>query len=220
MFYLNGISNIELGVIALEEDFLSVAAIRYNEISIEGRDGLLYEKNGRADVIYNIALQVLNINKLDDLKSFFNGTIELKFRNRITYFNVYDECVITRNASSVIFNLPIIRHPFWYASNDVYQMVQNEVANTGNELAKPIVKLIGSGSVDLTINGTRFIYHFDEDKEVVIDCDKKTETFEGISKSKNIEIGFNYPILIPGSNIVTVHDGVVEIHIKRKDCWL
>ena len=74
--------------------------------------------------------------------------------------------------------------------------------------------------MDRLVLGRNSIYNFDEDSEVIIDCAKQTETCEGISKSRNMEIGFNYPSLLPGNNNIVINSGNAKIYVLRKDVWL
>lgn len=91
--------------------------------------------------------------------------------------------------------------------------------NEGNIYSKPTIKLTGSGTVDMSINGTRFKYTF-TDPYVEIDCDRMKETYNGLSRSRNIELGLEYPHLIPGNNPVVIYSGICTIQMKRKDRWL
>lgn len=222
MFYLDGISAEEIGFMAEEENFLSRASINYEEIKIDGKHGSEFVEKNYENVSNTLRAFVKDKSKLDYVKQMLTGVRILTFQGRKTKIRFYDINEVSRLGTIQELNVKYIRDPFWYKENDEYLACTTSVTNEGNEIAQPIIKLVGTvnTSVDITVNDVRFIYNFDEDAEVEIDCKKQTELFEGISKSLNIEIGFRYPSLVPGENTITVHSGLAEIYIKQKDVWL
>lgn len=222
MFYLDSISAEDIGVYAEEENFLSRAPINYEEIKIDGKHGSEFIEKGFGNVVGKIRLFVKDKNKLDYAKSMFTGKRELKHNNRITTIRFYDINEVSRLGTIQELNVRFIRAPFWYKSNDQYVECKQNIVNEGNFDAQPIIKLVGSANsaVDISINGTRFVYKFDNNTEVEIDCKKQEETCNGVSKSSNMEIGFKYPILAPGNNTVIVNSGTANIYVKKKDVWL
>lgn len=221
MFYIDNISSEDMHIFAEKEDFLSRASIDYEEIKIEGKDGEdLIEKN-YLNVMGEITIY-LQTNNLDKLYPLFTGKHILRVEDKETSIYFYDMAETFRYGSNNAFSLGYIRSPFWHIYNDSYVIVSDKVVNDGNVYSRPIIKLTGSPNtdVDLTIAGVRFKYHFDMDDCVTIDCNTMEETYEGISKSKNIEIGFDYPKLKVGDNEIFIHSGKVIIEMKRKDSWL
>lgn len=222
MFCIDGVSNEQIGVVAEEENFISRAPIFFEEIMIEGKDGSDFTEKNYSNVIGSLVLYLIRKENLDTVKSVFSGTKELTYQNRITKIRFYEVNEISRYGTTKALALNFIRDPFWYKSNDTFVKIENEVINEGSVFSKPLIKLVGTtnSDIDITIAGIRFIYHFDEDNEVIIDCETQEETFDGISKSKNIEIGFEYPILKVGTNEVKINSGDCEMYFKRKDAWL
>lgn len=221
MFKIDGVSNIEIGAIPLEENFLSRAAVRYEEILIDGKNEPVINTLGYSSVVGQLQLQLTKKN-LDLVYKLFTGKRRLEFQERITFIEFFDFIDIKREGRHKTLTINYRRYPFWSKIHDEYVLVKDTVFNDGNIYSKPIIKLVGTANsdVNITIAGIRFVYHFDEDNEVIIDCDSQEETFNGISKSKNIEIGFEYPILKVGANKVKTNSGNCEIYFKRKDAWL
>lgn len=221
MFKFNGINSKDMSVFCKEEDFKGRAARMYEEVSIEGRDGSQFETIGYHNYETSLEMYVRNPSKLDDVLAWLNGQGVLEYDDRITNCWFLSELSTEDMMSKAIkIKTKMIRQPFWFKKDDEYVEVQNQIVNEGNVYAKPLIKLQGSGTVELSVNDVRFIYTFDEDDEVVIDCDEMTETYENIIKSKNMQIGFKYPVLKPGINTITVHSGTVSISVKRKEAWL
>lgn len=222
MFKFKGISNEAMKVIPLEEDFFIRAAKKYSEIGINGRDGSLYEELGYSNVVSSMELQILNMVRKDEILDWLHDIGEFEYDGRVTKMRFYDEMQIVRNGAVYTTTANYIRSPFWYSANDQYIDVEDNIDNLGNVYSEPTLYLKGNknSKVDITVGNVRFLYTFDSDEYVEIDCEEKTEIANGFSKSKNLEIGFEYPRLQPKTNKVIVHSGNVEIKVKRKDRWL
>ena len=223
MFYFNGICSKDMGIIAVEEDFLGRASMRTQENVFDGVNGSKFEVLGYNNLSIALKLYVLDLNKLDDIFSWLTGEGILEYDGRITNVCFFNELHPIRSSNIKTLETTIIRSPFWYDAADTFQKVTtNYVINIGNCLSSPIIKLVGKQGekVDITISNVRFTYQFDISGYVDIDCYEKTEIADGFSKSKQISIGFEYPLLVVGRNKVIRHSGNCDIYIKRKDCWL
>lgn len=219
MFYIDNKSNEKLMLYASNEDFLSRAPINYEEIQIDGKHGSDFVEKNYMNVVGSTKIYAQSDN-LDELYTLFTGKHKLKVEEKETNIYFYDTLSTSRYGRYNGFSVNYIRDPFWYKANDDYVKCTDSVTNEGNVVSQPIVKLVGTGKIDVTIGTIRFIYDFGDDTEVIIDCKEQSEMFNGLSRSKNIEIGFEYPSLVPGDNAVMVHSGTVEVYIKRKDAWL
>lgn len=223
MFYFNGLSSDEMGVIAEEEDFMARAALRTQENIIDGVDGSIFDVLGYSNVSIPLKLYILYPERLDEIFQWLTGEGALEYNGRVTNVRFFNELHPVRASNIKTMETTLIRSPFWYdAADDFHKVANDYIVNIGNSPSAPIIKLIGeeNAKVDLTIGEVRFTYTFDYSGYVEIDCCKKTETAEGFNKSKQISIGFDYPVLKPGRNKATVHSGNCEVYIKRKDCWL
>ena len=223
MFVFKGISSEEMQVVVEEEEhFIARAAQRYERTEIEGRDGAIYDELGYSDVEKSIVVQCLNVEKIDDILSWLNGIGELEYNERTTMARFYSELVPERKACIRIIEASFIREPFWCKANDSYVIASDSVENEGNIGSRPIIRLEKNtdDSVELTIGNVRFQYDFLEEPYVEIDCEEKTAKYNGLNRSRQLTIGYNYPLLQKGDNIITTHSGDATIKIKRKDRWL
>ena len=219
MFYIDNISSEDLMIYASNEDFLSRAPINYEEIQIDGKHGSQFIEKNYMNKVGSTKIYLQSDN-LDELFPLFTGKHELKVNDRVTEIYFYDILETSRYSKHNAFGVNYIRAPFWYKAEDDFVLCTDKVTNEGNVESQPIIKLVGSGKVDVTVGTVRFVYDFGDETEVIIDCKEMKETYDGLSRSKNMEIGFKYPVLVPGDNLITVNSGDVEIYIKRKDAWL
>lgn len=97
-----------------------------------------------------------------------------------------------------------------------------KIENEGNIYSRPILRLekTSYNNVDIEIAGTRFQYNFNDEEYVEIDCEEKTALYEGLNRNRKLEIGYEFPKLLPGENDIKMHEGDCIIKAKRKDRWL
>lgn len=223
MFIFNGISSKDMEIVVEEENnFITKARQRYNQKDIDGMDGAFFEELGYSPVDKTIKIQILNSQKIDKILSWLNGTGELVFNNRITNARFYNEIDPARTSGIFVADVNFSRDPFWNKYNDEFVEVDDIIVNEGTVYSRPVIRLekLDSEYIDLTINDVRMIYRFHEDTYVEIDCEKKEEKYNGFNRSRQIEMGFEYPKLYPGENTIIINSGNARIKAKRKDRWL
>lgn len=222
MFLFKGISSQDMQVVIEEEEhFIARAAQRYEITEIEGKDGAIFNELGFSYIERPILIQCLNNEKIDDILAWLNGRGDFEYKGRVTKARFYSELEPKRESCIRIINTTFIRDPFWYKSNDNYVEVSDSIENEGNVESRPVIKLIKNNSnvADITINSTRFKYNF-LDNYVEINCEEKTVEYNGLNRSRQLEIGYEFPKLNLGSNSVIINSGDCDIQVKRKDRWL
>lgn len=224
MFKFKGITNKDMQVVIEEEEhFLAKAPQRYEITEIEGKDDAIFDELGYSYIERPIYVQCLNPNKIDEILAWLDGEGELEYRGRKTKARFYSELEPKRTAGIKIIDTNFIRAPFWEKADDNYIEVKTKVENEGNKSSRPIIRLEkkSTDNVELTLGGVRFKYTFTEnDTYVEIDCKEKTVMYEGLNRSRNLEIGYKFPRLDVGENKIVIHNGDPTVKIKRKDRWL
>lgn len=223
MFKFKGISSEDMQVVIEEEEhFIARASQRYETIEVEGRDGAIFETSGYSCVERPILIQCLNINKIDDILAWLDGEGEFEYKGRKTIARFYSQLEPQRSSCIRIIDTIFIRDPFWNKVEDNYTEVKDNIINEGNIESRPILKLekTTSNEVDITVNNIRFIYNFAQDTYVEIDCKEKSVEYENLNRNRQIKIGYDFPKLNVGNNIITINSGNCRIKAKRKDRWL
>lgn len=223
MFKFKGISSEDMQVVIEEEEhFIAKAAQRYEVTEIEGRDGAIFDELGYSYVERPICVQCLNINKIDDILEWLNGEGEFEYKNRKTIARFYTELSPERNACIRIIDTTFIRDPFWYKVEENYIEIEENIANEGNIESRPIIRLEkkNSNNVDITVNNIRFIYNFNNEPYIEIDCENKNVQYENLNRFNQIEIGYDFPKFKIGNNVISINSGDCTIKVKRKDRWL
>lgn len=223
MFKFKGISSEDMQVIIEEEEhFIAKASQRYEITEIEGRDGAIFDTLGYNTIERPIYVQCLNIEKIDNILAWLDGEGEFEYKGRKTIARFYSELEPQRNACIRIIDTIFIRNPFWNKIEDNYVEVKDNIINEGNIESRPILRLekTTSNEVDITVNNVRFTYDFTQDTYVEINCKEKTVEYENLNRSRQIKIGYDFPKLNVGNNVITINSGNCRIKAKRKDRWL
>lgn len=223
MFKFKNISSDDMKVVIEEEEhFIAKAPQRVETIEIEGRDGAIYNPLGFSNIERPIKVQILDISKLDEILAWLNGDGPFEYKGRITNAYFYSQIEALRSSIIKIADFSFIRDPFWYKLNDEYITVTEVINNEGNISSKPIIRLEKntSSSVELTIGNIRFKYNFNEDTYVEIDCEEVIAIMGGFVRNRQLEIGYDFPLLPVGKSNIIIHNGDSIVKIKRKDRWL
>ena len=225
MFIFKGISTKDMKIIVEEpENLIAKAPLKHEVLNIEGRDDAIYYPLGYAPLEIPLTLQLLDPSQIDRVLEWLNGEGKLIYKNRKTKARIFSEIQPVRTSGIRIININIIRAPFWYALNDDFQELneENVIMNDGTAPSKPIIKIIreSTSKCEFEVNGTYFKYEFEGSDEVTIDCEKMEANDQEQLRNRNLTIGFEFPVLEPGLNIIKKISGDSIIMFSRKDRWL
>ena len=92
------------------------------------------------------------------------------------------------------------------------------VTNQGTYESLPLIKITGTGTVVLTINGSSFTYIFDT-PYVFIDS-KTKEAYYLTSNDKTLKMTGDFPKLAPGSNAISWTGTITELVITPRSRFL
>lgn len=145
MFYLDGISNIQLGLIVEEETFLARAPLLYDEINIDGMDGACFNEKKYGNVVRSMNVYFTKEKYIDKILQLLSGTHTLTYKDRKTTIHFYDIIEINRYGSIKTATVNFIRAPFWISKHDNKISPTKYIRNDGNVYAKPIIELYGVG---------------------------------------------------------------------------
>lgn len=220
MFIFKDKSSDQMGVYAKEENFLGKAPVSYDTIEIEGKDGQELIPVNYNNFSSSLVDVVIMKNNIDEVMSWLSGKGELEYLGKVTTVHFLESYQVKKHHKP--FSIPFVRAPFWYKADDYYVSVSDIVENEGNAPSKPLIKLVrnGTDNVEVKIGGVQFEYDFKGEKEVIIDCEDKNASFGGLFRNKQLEIGFEFPTLLPGENEISKLKGNPIIEVKRKDVWL
>ena len=109
--------------------------------------------------------------------------------------------------------------PYWYEDDETPTVltVAGNVTNDGNVNSRPVLKITGSGTVTVTVDGRSFTYIFDT-PYVIVDSLQQDAYHEGVLKNRRMTGAF--PILEPGINAISWTGTVTSIELTKVSRWL
>lgn len=221
MFKFKGVSNVDMGVFAKEENFLGKAPVRSEIINVDGKNGAVYIEKGYE--VFNSSLGGVTFieSSIGSSIGWLSGDGELEYKDKVTRIRFYDSYTVLNKR--LPFSIGFTRDPFWYKSNDEFvEPTDNNILNEGTVYAQPLILLEKgtSDSCEFRINNVQFAYTFQNEDSVLIDCESCNATYNSLYRNRNLQIGFEFPKLMPGNNEIKVISGDALIKFKRKDVWL
>lgn len=224
-FIFKGVSSTSFNIIVNSLPPITKPPLKVEEISIDGVDGTRYEELGYES--YEKAIKItLKENNIDELISWLNGEGNLILSNeQDKYYNakiinqIDFERLIKFQPVEIVFKV----QPYKYSITEVAIESETEtsfiVTNSGNEKAKPIITLRGTGNIVFYLDSNLiFQYTFDDSGEVVIDSEKQDAYLGNVLKNRNM-IG-EFPIFQVGDNEVIVEGDITYLKIENRSRWL
>ena len=217
------------GLMITELPPITKAKIRANIVEIDGRDGDIVEELGYESYIKSVSVGLTNDYNIDQIVKYFTGSGDLILSNepdKIYKCKIINQVDYERLLKFKTATVKFHTQPFKYLYNEVlYELLVNEeieleVLNRGLEKSKPLIKLYGSGTINLYINGNQVLsYTFPtDDSEVTIDSIEENAYKDGVYKNNNM-IG-SFPILEPGVNAISWSGSLTMIVVEPKSRWI
>ena len=217
------------GLIICELPPISKPKMRTTITKIDGRDGDLIEELGYESYVKTVKVGLTKNYDIDQVIKYFTGNGELILSNEND--KVYNCSILDKVDYEKLlrFKKAIVKfytQPYKYKKNEtkvilnVSGQTSVTVNNIGLEKSKPIIKLTGSGSVDLSVNGsTVFTYNFpNNESNVIIDSLQEEAYLNGVYKNRNM-VG-EFPIFEVGQNIISWSGSLTKIEIQPMSRWL
>jgi len=206
----------DYGIVINKLPSLIKAERNVDEIPIQGRDGdVTIDYKTYKPVIYTLECTVLDEDKMESIKSWLDGFGDLIFSWRSDKYykaKMINKIDISESMDSLgEFPLLFKCQPHAYSlGNEIITLTATgTIYNSGSAIALPIIKLFGTGSLTLTINGITVNLTNVVDY-VTIDSNLQ-ESFKDLAYKNQYMTGL-FPILEKGNNIISF-TGATKIEI-------
>lgn len=216
-FIFNNVSSADMGVFITKEAPLIKPARDMEKIVIPGRDGYLTQDfKTYASTIKSVECTILNLDHIDDIFLWLSGSGTVAFSNQLDRkfeANIINQIPFNKimgpwHSFIVVFDC----QPLSLSLNnyDITLSSSGSVYNGGTYKSKPILKVYGTGDVDLSINGntihlTNIVDYVTIDSDLM-DCYKDTLL-------KNSDMSGDFPELVVGENTISWTGTVTSILI-------
>ena len=217
------------GLIISELPPISKPKMKTTITKIDGRDGDIIEELGYESYTKSIKVGLSKNYDVDEVIKYFTGSGDLIMSNEPD--KIYKSQIIEKIDYNKLlrFKTAIVKfytQPYKYKKDEAKVVINIDgetsttVNNIGLEKSKPIIKLTGSGTITIQLNGsTVFNYTFPENEsEVIIDSIQEEAYLNGIFKNRNM--AGEFPILEIGENTISWTGSLTKIEIEPKSRWL
>jgi len=187
-----------------------------DEIPIPGRDGdLTIDYNTKKPYTLPMTCTLLDFAKIDEVKAWLNGSGDLIFnwQNYIFDARLINQIDISQSLES-LGEFPLIWKVQPY-KRDIDSLIlileaPQTIFNPSTQNSKPVIKLYGTGNVNLIINGN-IINLTNVSEYVTIDSDIQNAFKDTLPKNNDMEGEFQE--LISGTNYISWTGSVAKIEI-------
>jgi len=184
-------------------------------IEVPGRDGYLYiSQNRRAPIKKTIEFTIYPDDYLQEIQKWLKakGNLILSIEPDV-YFNARIQAMReywgANNEKVVVVNFTCQPWAYLHSGQNIVTVTtkNNMLYNHTEETSKPLIKIFGSGSVDLLINNK--IHKFNINEYVEID----SELMESYKDTSMVTFTGDFPELTPGENNISWNGDVTKIEI-------
>lgn len=200
--------------------------MRVKTETIDGRDGSIITELGYEAYDKTVEIGLTRNYDIDEIIDYFSGEGTLNMSNEPDKYYVgkiidavnYERLVRFKTAK-----IKINVQPFKYSATERMRTIvptgqSLEIRNNGNTTSKPIIRLYGSGIINLSLNGAQICVLDLSDGYIALDCENQ-EAFSGATL-KNRQMNGNFPVLKVGKNTFTWTGNITKAEFISFSRWL
>lgn len=235
-FILEGINSESIGMLIQDRSQLKAPRRKQTPLEPFGYSGsIIVDEAAYEDTDLELILWVDGNSdeeasrKREQIFYMFNSGRLLEFipywdQNKIYRVRVQEPLLFTpkywhRGGQSFSLTLSVAPYKYYTHSPKVELTNPGVITNTTLEASEPIIKVVGSGGVDLIVNDKRFIIK-NVSTDVILDSHASfayRELVGGVLENRNDTIvSRQYPILLPGDNTISWDGAVSKVEIEPR----
>lgn len=216
-FIYKNINSKDMGILVNEPPPIIKIPRNINKVNIPGRNGFLTEDfTTYGEDIKPCECTLLDIAMVDQVLVWLDGLGEVIFSNQPD--RKYQACIINKipfnrimrqwHKFIVIFDCqPLAR----MLDNTVQTLtIPGNIINTGTCIAKPIIKVYGSGAIDLSVNGK--VIHLTGIVDYITIDSQMIDAYRDTALMNSNMLG-DFPELIVGANAISWTGSVTSVEI-------
>ena len=228
---LNGVNSQTIqGLLIQELPPITKPKIRTQVEEIDGRDGSIITELGYSAYNKSIVIGLYGDFDIDQVISYFNSSGTVTFSNESDKYYNYNiieqidfERLIRFRQATVQMNV----QPFKYSLDDnsktftITNETSIEISNAGNIYSKPILTIEGTGTIDLSLNGTQiFQITLGDEGTMVIDTNQMEAYYGTTLLNRSVVGDYDQFELLIGSNTIGWTGTVTQINIENYSRWI
>ena len=217
-----------LGFALVGRPSIASAEKKYETTEVEGRDGSLTRFLGYDDLKFSLNFNILFQSdikqKLREIKGVLAQASTLSFDDSPNFYYKIKQAQISETESVIkasgVFSVEFIAEPYEYQKTSLtsYTTKPISLTNQTTTTALPVIKIYGTGTVVLSVNGTG-ITLTGLTSSIVLDSELQ-EAYTGLTTNMNSSMNGNFPVLRIGNNTITWTGTVTKVEIDPQWRWL
>lgn len=223
----------EHGIVVVSLPPISKAEKNVEIIEIDGRDGDIIIEKGFKSYDKEVEIGLARNYDLNWLMNWLDGTDKVTFSDEENVFynaTIIDQIDFEKLLSFKTAKIKFHVQPFKYLNNEskVVQSFSSTsekkvvVNNLGLINSKPIITIYGTGTINLSINGTQccIIELNDVSDYITLDSIQEEAFQDNLQTLRNRNMNGAFPVLKSGQNEITWTGNITKIEILPKSRWL
>ena len=203
--------------------------IRTTTEEIDGRDGDIVTKLGYSAYDKEMTIGLYGDYDFDAIMPFFDSEGQVTFSNEPDkYYNymILNEIEFERLIRFKTAKVTLHVQPFKYSTIEKVKVFDNPdgavtVRNTGNYIARPIISIVGSGIINLYLNGIQaFKIELGDQKGITIDTAEMEAYNGGVLMNRTVTGSYDNFIFRKGLNTVSWDGTITKLSIQNYSRWL
>ena len=225
---INNQNTKNLGFALVGRPSIASAEKKYETTEVEGRDGSLTRFLGYEDLKFSLNFNILFQSdikqKLREIKGVLAQASTLSFDDSPNFFYKIKQAQISETESVIkasgVFSVDFVAEPFEYQKTSLtaYTTKPINLTNQTTTTALPIIKVTGTGTVVLSVNGVG-ITLTGLTSSITLDSELQ-EAYTGLTTNMNSSMNGEFPVLKIGSNTITWTGTVTKVEIDPRWRWL
>lgn len=202
--------------------------MRTQVLTLDGRDGSIITTLGYEAYKKTVKIGLTSGYDINNIIAWLNGAGQVIFSSEPDkYYNaqiieaVDYERLLRFKTANIVFDV----QPFKYSTTertrtlDVSGAQFIKIANAGNYTSKPLIKIKGSGTINLSVNGVQICtLELQTNDNITLDSAEQ-EAYDD-NGLRNRAMNGNFPVLAIGTNTLSWTGTITEIQISLYSRWL
>ena len=196
---------------------------------IDGRDGDVITRLGYSAYDKKMKIGLFGDYDIDDIIPFFNSSGTVTFSNEPEKYYVYDILDAIEYERLVRFRTAEITYhvqPFKYSNIEKLKVFSNPtsditIRNNGNYVAKPIIRIKGTGTINLSLNGVQlFRIDLSTINSITIDTERLEAYNDDVLMNRYVVGDYDKFVLKVGANSVSWDGQLTYIAFEKLSRWI
>lgn len=221
------------GLLIQELAPISKPLLRNQIEEIEGRDGDIVTPLGYAAYDKEISIGLYGKFDIDEVIEYFNSEGKVVFSNepdKYYYYQILNQIDFERLVRFRTAAVTLHVQPFKYSNDEkakTYTSFENNsinVSDNGNIYSRPTITIFGTGTINLSLNGSQIlvINLGDQESQITIDA-QSLEAYNaetGVLMNRSVDGDYDNLRLKVGANTISWSGSITKIVIDNYSRWI